>query len=151
MGDLFDPTALEGLRYLDLLRTQPVRPSVEAFEGYLDHPRPERKSLTDALKASKSPAGADILAWMLSIGWVELSGSADAGGVGITDLGVAILAIAGTRHNETGAGLEAPDHRSEQPTPAEHIPATALEPPDTPTEEGSDDDRAGYREHVAMG
>jgi hypothetical protein len=139
MGDLFDPTALEGLRYLDLLRTQPIRPSVDAFEGYLDHPRPERKSLTDALKASKSPTGADILAWMSSVGWVELSESADANGVGITDLGSAILSIVDRRDSATGDHTEVPNSAEE---PGTELPLIELVESgiDLPAEDGT---RAG--------
>jgi hypothetical protein len=94
MQDLFDSVALNGLRYLDILRHQPVRPSVEAFQGYLDQPRPERKSLTEAVKASKGPTGADILAWMLAVGWVALTEFESGERVDITELGSAILSIA---------------------------------------------------------
>ena len=93
MQDLFNQAAVEGLRYLDVLRHQPVRPSVEAFEGYLDHPRPERKSLTEAVKASKAPTGVDVLAWMLAIDWVEVIETESGNRVDITDLGLAILSI----------------------------------------------------------
>ncbi len=118
MRDLFDPTALEGLRYLDLLRHQPVRPSVEAFEGFLDNPRPERRSLTDALRATKTPTGAEILAWMLNIQWVNLIESGDTESVDITDLGCAILSVADISALDPDRDTETTDHVLGEPSQA---------------------------------
>ena len=100
MQDLFNQAAVDGLRYLDVLRHQPVRPSVEAFEGYLDQPRPERKSLIEAVKASRAPTGVDVLAWMLAIDWVEVIETESGNKVDITDLGQAILSISDARSPE---------------------------------------------------
>lgn len=87
MWEHADTPAIHGLRYLDVIADH-ARPSLEAFEAYLEQPRPVRKSLTGAVQASKEPSGKETADWMRSIDWVVV----DDGFVGLTDLGRAVLA-----------------------------------------------------------
>ncbi len=100
MWDGIEPAAFDGLRYLKALRGQPVRLSAEMFQAFMNQPRPERKSLTEALKATKGPSGSDIYDWMLAIGWIQLE---DDDRVSVTDLGLAVLGAAGSSRVETEA------------------------------------------------
>lgn len=88
MWEHADSTALAGLRYLTFLGGA-AAPPIDAFAAYLEQPRPERKSLTDAVQASKAPSGHDILHWCDRVGWIVV----DDDSVAITELGRTVVGL----------------------------------------------------------
>lgn len=137
-----DSVAVDGLRYLAFLGGT-AHPSTGALEGYLDQPRPVRKSLSDAVHASKGPAGKDLLDWMVRIGWVDVVDDA----VSITDLGTGILAAVdgrqgGPEHATTtpaaAAGDDPESARTPGATDAPPEPVVELVGNDQPDDEEDD-------------
>ena len=136
MWDALEPAAVDGLRYLKALGAQPVRPSAEMFQAFLNQPRPEKKSLTEALKASKGPSGSDILEWMLYIGWVQIEEVGDTEQVGITDLGLAVLNAATATDEVETELVEVVDETPEVEVPdLAEVTLTVEETVDDPTEQ----------------
>ena len=138
MWEHTDSTAIDGLRYLTFLGS--TTPPVDAFAAYLEQPRPERKSLTGAVQASKAPSGQDILGWCERIGWVEVHD----GAVTITGLGRTVVA---TVDNPGGGDLDA---ELEELVAGEQARETAVVTVDRPdaVQDGIDEDDAVESEPV---
>ena len=117
MWDGFDSTAVDGLLYLKALGAQPVRPSADMFEAFLNQPRPERKGLKAAVKATRSATGSEVLEWMLHVGWLEMIERDGSEHVDITPLGAGVAAAAQADTTEVSVQAESDGPTEEVGTP----------------------------------